>query len=146
MFRLLVGGIVAAAVSMTLLASDSVPDELKKFPNVDYLAYGYNMYLGNPHTLIGNVDPGFTEQIFNFSYELNRTTYDKRFQIPDEAHFKVNYGCYLDFDSTLIEKASDFSNSFAVDVKAGGGFQEPEANYSASLDVGYRGIFNGTEH
>lgn len=60
MAKLFVYSIFTAAL---LLPAQAINDDLvglETLPNIDYLASGYNLFYGNPHSTRPGADPGFT--------------------------------------------------------------------------------------
>lgn len=57
------------------------PSVVPKFPNINCLSYGYDIFQGNP--LSGGSDPGWKSNIIQFSYLNDEFSSDDKYKIPD---------------------------------------------------------------
>jgi len=108
--------------------------------NIGYMFYGYNIAFGNPHSTTGSIDPGFTNPIFQVSYNKKKLTGDLRFLIPDNTVVGKNVGCQLDGSTKEIKGEKSYADSLSVDAKASGSFGF--FSFSASMD--YQHVSEGT--
>jgi len=113
----------------------------KPMENSGYLFYGYNLYRGNPHSLSGSLDPGFTNPIFDADYSQGTKTGDLRFSIPAGSLFSKNVGCDVSMSSSEIKGASSYAKSLEAEISIGGGF----AGIAFSASSGYKQISEGTK-
>ena len=75
--------------------------------NIDYLAYGYNIYKGNPNTPTRKdsnlIDPGFSDnKVYLFTNEKHLLSDDKNYEVPDYLAVKQEKACQLKFESETI--------------------------------------------
>jgi len=112
--------------------------------NSSYLFYGYNIFYGNPHSTAGSIDPGFTNTIFDISYELNNLTGDLRFKFPDGTLIGKNVGCDVSFSSSAIKDASSYKTSLEAEISGGAKFGIGSFSASASFKAVLNG-FSSTE-
>lgn len=68
-------------LGLFLVTLQAFADPPRKLPI--YVGRGYDLLEGNP--LSNKVDPGFSQGIFAFNYNKEKTTDDDRYLIPDEA-------------------------------------------------------------
>lgn len=69
-------------------ASKLNPTASNTMKNIDYLALGYNIYKANPFG--HGSDSGFaSNDLFYFTYSLQRSTEDLRYAIPDNVDLKL---------------------------------------------------------
>mmetsp|Transcript_58178 Transcript_58178/g.67055 ORF Transcript_58178/g.67055 Transcript_58178/m.67055 type:complete len:549 (+) Transcript_58178:3-1649(+) len=88
----------------------------QKHSNVDYLSFGYDLILGNPHSTTG-VDPGFKfDRIFDLTYTNGAKSSDGRWEIPDNVTMARTDACTLNFQSTEISGMESYQQSLEVEV------------------------------
>jgi hypothetical protein len=116
-------------------SNKSTEDEPKPMENNGYLFYGYNLYLGNPHTTEGSIDPGFTNPIFETTYTENILTGDLRFKIPDGSIFGKNVGCDMNFTQEGIKDGSSYMDALEAEVSASGGIGVYSFSGSAEMKL-----------
>ena len=58
-----------------------------------YLGKGYHLIQGNPFT--DRIDPGFKNEIFEFTYTKGLVTDDGKYSIPDFTHSAASLACSL---------------------------------------------------
>eukprot|EP00347_Sterkiella_histriomuscorum_P003284 403364875 len=113
------------------------------FPNIDYLAAGYNIFLGDPRSPHG-IDPGFTNN-FLFDFENQTLNGDKKYSIPHGVTVLSEFSCEASYSSQVSTSASEYQSSMkqtmgmSVEVSAMGGMGKGaftgSQSFSSSLDV-----------
>lgn len=104
----------------------------KKHTNVDYLAFGYDIYRGNPHSTQG-LDPGFKfGKIFDLTYNDGVKSSDLNWDIPDSVTMARIDACTLNFQSIELENMKSYQKSLEQEVTVTGGFLF--AKFKASTD------------
>ena len=99
--------------------SDKLPFKAEPMNNIDYLATGYNIFKGDPHN-VDRLDPGFTtNQIFKFTYNEAKETFDNRFKVPDHVDVKKESFCKVDYSSKSIKGETSLTDSFKQSVSVG---------------------------
>ena len=61
-----------------------------------YVGVSYNILYGNPMT--DHIDPGFQHQIFDFTYDKQELSDDRRYLVPDQV--TERQATYCEFAST----------------------------------------------
>ena len=125
----------------SFLAEESSQSEGKPLENSGYLLFGYNLHTGNPHSLNGSVDPGFTAPIFQSDFSQNLKTGDLRFLIPNGVTFAKNVGCDVSLSNKEIKGLQSYKDTLEADVSIGGGFWGVSFSASAS----YKHISEGSK-
>ena len=86
--------------------------------NIDYLAQGYNIFMGNPNSF-DTFDQGFgRNQIFDVTFTQGKMSGDGRYSIPDSMNIRQEQTCSLSFDSNTITGETSLTNSLKQTVAA----------------------------
>ena len=60
---------------------DKGEDISSRFPNINYIAKGYDIFKGNPRS--GGYDPGWKKPVFKFSYRDEQMSSDDKWKVPN---------------------------------------------------------------
>lgn len=120
----------------------SFAEEKPTFPNIDYIATGYNIFKGNPHSTRGP-DPGITGiPVFEFTYAHGRTTLDLVHRVPDAVYVLSTPSCNFDFETITATDTSSYQTTIRASVEVqGSGFWG--ASFGASAD--FNSVKEGTK-
>lgn len=77
-----------------------------------YAGTGYNLLKGNPLTY--RVDPGFTNQIFYFTYNNQVTTNDGRYLIPDNVSYLDVTSCVFTSSVQTYRGTKNYQNELSA--------------------------------
>lgn len=120
-------------IFLTLLSSALSNERL---PDIDYISHGYNLLKGNP--LVSSlssengIDPGFSEKIFSLTYNLNRTTGNGQYQIPDQIDVLETVSCSYKSTTVKIFGQTSYSNELSKSISISGEYLT--AKFAASYD------------
>lgn len=131
---ILFGGSLISLYSHDSSTPLSILDSPTKFKNIGYLAMGYDVFKGNPHST-GKFDSGFKlDRVFSLTYEDGNTTPDGEHLVPDHVSANNQPSCSFSFSAQTITEVSSYSESLYLDASVeGGGWG---ASFSAS--AGYK--------
>lgn len=119
---------------LSLCIALSAISQAQKHTNIDYLAFGYDIYRGNPHSSSSGVDPGFKfEKIFDLTYNNGMKSSDGAWDVPDSVTMARTDACTLNFQSSDVSTMSSYQKSLEVEVTVSGGVAEI-ATFKASTD------------
>lgn len=89
----------------------------QKIPNIGYMAYGYDIYKGNPLTTTASIDPGIViSSIFSLSYQLNLTTGDGLYLLPDSLEAIKTTACSYESVTSTIYGQNSYTSSLEYSV------------------------------
>ena len=88
--------------------------DAEMFPNVRFLGMGYNVIKGNPDNSV--IDPGFTTDVIDFSWEQGNTTSDERYEVPDYVQALQTKSCSFQSEVSTVTGAQSYQNSLSEDV------------------------------
>ena len=93
-----------------------------------YLGVGYNILKGNPEggeISIGGVDPGLlhTRNIFQLTWDEEKTTSDRRFKVPDQVSFAHHSSCVEACKNKMYSGTLSYQTKLMEDVKASGEYK-----------------------
>jgi len=100
---------------LILVTSYPAVDELS---NARYLGIGYNLITGNPDNNAG--DPGFKENVLEFTWANNVRTSDGRYQVPDNVQALQTRSCTLNSEAREEFGSRSYQNSLSVDATVEG--------------------------
>lgn len=107
-----------------------------------YAGTGYNLLKGNP--LTDSVDPGFTTQIFNFTYHNQNTTHDGKYTIPDNVSYVDVTSCVFTSSAQTYRGTQSYQSELSAKAQVSAGYDGVmlQASFSASVD--YKNMENQT--
>ncbi len=88
--------------------------------NIGYLFKGYSILEGNPLDPSAAFDPGFKTKIFRATYEQNRKTDDRRWDIPDNVDIVAKEACSSSFSSESVMTESDYQRTLKQKASVSG--------------------------
>jgi hypothetical protein len=95
----------------------AVASAISPIPNIGYIASGYHIFYGNPHSSSG-FDAGFRSgnPMFTLTYENHKTTPDGLWLIPDHTSVPGTDGqCNLQSDGFIVGSIQDYISDLSVD-------------------------------
>lgn len=90
-----------------------------------FVGVGYNLLEGNPEggdVSNGGVDPGllFTRKIFQLTWDMNKISVDKKYQIPDQVSFAPRASCVKSNKKDVFSGSKSYQQKLNVDVDVSG--------------------------
>jgi len=128
--------LLAAALLVTIERAQAQ----NKLMNIDYLGFGYDAAIGNPHSNL--LDPGFVEPVIQLRYDSKLKTADGQWLIPDGTTVQQITSCSYIAESTEINGTSSYRDSLSVDARVEGGAFD--FKFSASTE--YKHVRSGTSY
>jgi len=131
--------IIISFFSLFSLKSCTLTQTTEKIPNIGYMSYGYNIYLGNPTPTDYTYDPGLTfTSIFDLEYNRNKTTSDGAYLIPDDLDAIKSTACSYETSTTSIYGQTSYYNSISqsLSFSASVDLEKISGSFSASDDWG----------
>ena len=111
--------IIILGVTMVTHAAQPAPKGLH------FIGVGYNLLKGNPEggkLQIGGIDPGLllTRKVFKLSYDTNKLSVDKKYQVPDQVRFAPRDSCVATESKDVVSGAESYQRELSVDVQSSG--------------------------
>lgn len=108
-----------------------------------YVGKGYDILAGNPLSGEG-VDPGFQQEIFEFSYSKGEMTEDGKFLIPDGVAHTKTTACSFSTEITQYRGTQSYQAQLKTKAQIGGGYNGALVKASFSMSTTYDKIHNQT--
>ena len=101
-------------------------------PGFQFLGKGYDAFFGNLYDTSGNGDPGWRENVFEFTTNQNRKTPDNLWVVPDYTTSTMLSACSVEQTEKLLNDGFDYQNQvtlgFGIDLELFG------ASFQFSID------------
>jgi len=135
--------LLSSLLTLTVLGQGPESDT----PGFSYLGSGYDLLEGNPLSTTGYGDPGFRLNIFDWTYNEGRTTYDKRYRIADKTRSRTFSACSTNMQEQIYNTAYSYQriidSSFDIDLHLG---KPGEASVDFSFGIEVRNTRNHTDN
>ena len=107
-----------------------------------YVGRSYNLLMGNP--LSNEVDPGFMDSIFDFTYKKNLTTDDGKYLIPDGVSHRKVSSCSFSTSTQTYRGTKSYQDELKTEAKVSGGYKGLIVQAEFSASAAYENIHKQT--
>ncbi len=91
---------------------------LPTFPNIGYIGTGYNLLYGNPAPQAGTTDQGWVATVIELTYSQNKTSRDRRWQLPDQVEAEAAVSCAFSSETSTMKRILDYQSALALSISA----------------------------